>query len=142
MIAAVHTFRVPEWGTVTLVELIWLVLGVLGVAITAAALVLIARDRRVFYANIGTGLDPTRREAVHLLWRSHLLREAGRVFQMTIMLSIGAWACTQPPLVRPTITTPTGLIITFALFVWAAFAAGQSIADSLVRRRITEILDE
>lgn len=142
IVAAPHTYQVPEWGNATLIELTWLFLGTVGFAVTLASLLFIARDRMVFYRSLGLIDGTGRREAARLLWRSHLRREAGRVFQMAIMLSIGVWACLQPPIVRPTVTTPTGLILTFALFVWASFATGQSIADSLVRRRITEILDE
>lgn len=136
-----HVYRVPEWGNATLVEISWTLLGFVGLVATLIAMMRILQDRQAFYAEVERMWNPSKRRAARLLWRAHIRREAFRAFQMAIMLGIGLYAIDQPPLTRPTATTLTGMLITFAFFVWAAGTVFQSIADTHVRHELTEILD-
>jgi hypothetical protein len=132
------TFRVPEWGNVTVIEAGWTLIGLIGVIVTTLALLRIKGD------GLALALEPDghpeRRRAAELVWRSHLRREALRMVQNLMIVGVGVWSMTQAPVVRPAVATVTTLIITGTFMVMVGITVIQSVQDGRARREITDIL--
>ena len=104
--------EIPTWGTVTMIEAIWLATGIVTLLVTAPHLPPLVRELR----SIETG-----RPVLYRLHRGYVRREVGRMLQGAVICAIGVYAATQGSVVNG--TTWTGLAITVG-FLLIASAAG------------------
>ncbi len=128
--------EVPSWGTVTLVEALWTLAGVLMVAVSLWALPRVVGDYTL-----------TRRVPGHyslartLLARGHVRREALRLVQGIIVVTIGAYATlATPPQPGPSYISPVGIVLTAGLILLAAITAVQSILDRRQRDQAERLI--
>lgn len=117
--------EVPSWGTVSLIEALWTLSGVLMLAVSGWAFPKVLGDYVVTRRVPGHYSD-----ARELLARGHVRREAIRIAQGVIVLGVGLFAVfTEPVTPGPVVTTPLGLVLTAGLFALALLTAAQSILD-------------
>lgn len=128
--------EVPSWGTISLIEALWTLSGVVMLAASAWALPKVLGDYVI-----------TRRvpghysEARELLARGHVRREAIRVVQGLIVLGVGLFAAfTDPVSPGPVVTTPLGLVLTAGLFMLAILTAVQSVLDRRQRDQAERLI--
>lgn len=122
-------WNVPHWGTVTIIEVAWLLMGFVA-AVTCLYMlrVLLGDVRRVKHGPV----------TLRIVARSHLRRELVRLVQACAVVALGLYSIvteTSPPVI-----TPTGLFVTGLLFLVAFVSIVQSVWDQHDRQRIISAL--
>jgi len=127
---------IPQWGTVSLIEAIWTLVGILAVLVSLLSLPKVVVDFIVAKHAPQGKLAAAR----VLLARGHVRRELIRLAQGIIILSVGIFADLQPnPL---TSITLVGLAVTTGLVALAALVGLQSLLDRLQREQAEALLKE
>ena len=127
---------IPQWGTVSLIEGIWTLVGIVAVIVSLLSMPKVVVDYVVTkHAPRGKLAD-----ARTLLARGHVRRELIRLSQAFIILAVGLFADFQPnPL---TSITLTGLALTSGLVALAALVGLQSMLDRMQREQAEALLRE
>lgn len=127
--------RVPQYGTVSLLELVWTVSGV-------GLMVLIFVNFKDLLDEIGVrpGLRGAKeRHASLVIVHSYYRREFLRLFKSFIITGIGIVADVAPNLSH--YTNATGLVVTVGLFSLSALVGLQSVLDRIDRKRVSQIIE-
>lgn len=135
---SVIVYRVPEWGNATLIELLWLAMGLAGIAITLPNFIRLTSVKTML--EVVSLLDERRKEAAILIFHAHIRRELLRLVQMAAVVGLGIWAVTQASVTTPTYITWTNIIVTTIFFLVIGINVFQSFQDALIRREVTAIL--
>lgn len=117
---AVTLIQIPQWGTVTLLELIWTAIG------GATVLFVLCMLNVVFDGFRATEKGTVERMAAG----AYVRREIVRLAQGGLILGVGLYSDLQPPLVPgPGFVTPAGLILISSLYLLAILVVIQSFGD-------------
>jgi hypothetical protein len=137
LLASTLLIPVPQWGTASLIEIIWFVVGLCAFIFSMVAMPKVVTDYVLSRdaADRGSKVGKARL----LLARGHVRREVIRLIQSGIIMGIGAYALVQPNLF--TKITPSGLILTIGLVALAVLVAFQSLLDRNQRRHAEDVLD-
>lgn len=134
MIAARY-WEVPSWGTVTLVEAIWLFSGLMAIAFSIFHLKPLYDD--YILARF------SKRPALRLSAGAYFRREIIRFAQGICLTIVGVYACWVPnPLPGPAVVTVTGLILTCVLLLLSILVSAQSALDWRVRHEVQHLILE
>ena len=136
VLAATILVPIPQWGTVSLIEAVWTLVGIIAIMFSLWNLPRVVVDWVL--ARHATGGQWT--AARILIARGHIRRELIRFAQGVIIFAIGVYADIQPNLV-PQVTI-LGLIITAGLVLLAGLVALQSYLDRIQRKQAEEVLQE
>lgn len=134
MMLAEHLIHVPQYGTVSLLELAWTISGVMLLTVVAANL-------HDLFDEIGLrpGVRGAKeRQASIVIVRSYYRREFIRLFKAVIVTVIGVVADIAPNLTEYTNTT--GIVLTVGLFILSLLIGLQSILDRIDRHRVSRII--
>ena len=126
--------HVPQFWTVSLLELVWTISGVI-------LLVIVTLNFRDLLDEIGLrpGVRGAKeRHASLVIVHSYYRREFIRMFKAIIVIVIGIVADIAPNPIE--YTNATGLVLTFGLFTLSALVALQSILDRLDRHHVSRII--
>ena len=126
--------EIPEWGTVNLIEAVWLFSGLLAFACAALRAHPLVSDYRI--ANSIGEKD------LNVIARGYMRREFIRLAQASIIIAIGAYGAHEPSaLPGPARVSTTGLIITAGLISISFFVSLQSVLDWRDREKVNWILE-
>lgn len=121
--------HVPAWGTVSIIEAVWLLSGVVAVVFTLLHLKPLWLD----YVAARLVGEPV---IVATAW-SYFRREVIRFIQAAAILSVGVYAAVTEGLPY---VTPAALVFTVALFVISAAVSAQALLDWRTRKLIVDLL--
>jgi hypothetical protein len=125
--------EIPQWGTVTLIETVWLASGLVAFVFAALRMRPLLADYRLA---VEAGEDD-----VCIIARGYLRRETIRVAQAVCVISIGLYAAVDAPVVPgPARVSIVGLVITGVLITISLLVALQSFLDWRDRNEIRRIL--
>lgn len=128
--------EIPQWGDANLIEVVWLITGILMILVSLWALPKVIGD--YFITQRIPGHYTVART---LLARGHVRREVIRFAQGGIVTFIGVYAVLQPPPVPgPALVSPFALVLTAGLILLGALTAVQSVLDSRQRAIAEQIL--
>jgi len=132
---ATTLIRIPEWGSATILEIIWTLIG-------ATTLAVVTWNFAGAKANLITPVDledSYERDAAGVIRRGYLRREAVRFVTALMILSTGI---TGDVIHSPTsrFTTITGLWLTAAFFIIGLLNVVQSILDQRDRHEVRALL--
>lgn len=135
MTVASMLIRVPQYGTISLLEFFWTLGGVI-------LLVIVFVNFKDLLDEIG--LRPgarggKERQASLVIVHSYYRREFVRLFKAMIITTIGVIADASPNVSH--YTNATGLVLTLGLFSLSSLVAIQSILDRLDRKHVTRIIE-
>jgi hypothetical protein len=126
--------EIPSWGSASLIEIVWTLIGVGVIGVSLYALPRVVADWKL--AKRGQ-----RGPAMTLLARGHIEREFLRLAQGFIILAVGIYAAITPSIVPgPVVISLTGLVITAGLLLLGVLVAVQSIRDRQRRTAAERIL--
>jgi hypothetical protein len=130
---ATTLIEIPQWSTVTLIEAVWLLAGVIAFAFAALRMRPLLDDfRRAVEA---------REDDVCIIARGYLRRELIRVAQSLCVISVGLYAAAEAPAVPgPARISIIGLVVTAVLIAISVLVALQSFLDWRDRNEIRRIL--
>ncbi len=124
---------IPQWGTATLIEILWLVTGIIMVGVAGVYALPRVYGDYVITSRVPDAFTPS---AV-IIAKGRIRRELIRIAQGVIVFCIGAYACLVPsPIPGPAIISLTGVILTVGLFMLGLLTAVQSVLD---RRDATNV---
>lgn len=130
---ATTLIEIPQWGTTTLVEAVWLSFGLFALAVSGLRIRSLWGDYRDAIA-IG---EPD----LYIIARGYLRREIIRITQSCCISSIGLYAAQAAPTVPgPAQISFVGLVLTGVLISVALLVALQSIFDWRDRTQIQRII--
>lgn len=130
---ATVVITVPQWGTVTLIEAIWLASGLVAFALSLRRLPALLDDYRFAQMN--------QEDDLYVIARGYLRRELVRVLQAGAVISIGVYAAIQPsPVPGPAKITLVGLWLTATLISISVLVALQSYLDWRDREKVNRII--
>lgn len=122
--------EIPGWGDVSIIEAIWDFIGAASAAIILYSLYPVYVDWR----NASGILRP--------IAGGYFRREVIRLVQAIAVLGIGIYASLTPPAFHNhDYTTPTGIVLTFALFVIGVGIGLQSFLDKRLRSHLLGYLE-
>lgn len=125
--------EIPQWGTWTLIEALWLAAGVLALGVSSVRIRVLWWD---YQDTRALGEDDLR-----LLARGYLRREIVRIATATDIIAIGLYVGLQAaPVPGPAYVTVGALVLTAGLIVVALLVSVQSILDWRDRRAIREAI--
>ncbi len=136
VLASTLLLPVPQWGNVSLIEMVWTIVGTLALFATLWSLPKVTTDYILAkHATVGPLA-----EARVLIARGMIRREVIRLAQALIILMIGLYADFQPnPYTKITLV---GLVLTGGLVALAVLVAVQSYMDKLQRDAAEHVLKE
>ena len=123
---------VPAWGSVTIIEAIWLLTGISAMFFTAAHI------RPLYDDWVAARLDG--RPEIQLVAAGYLRREVIRFLQGVCLMSIGLYAAASEPAIGKNVVTPVGLVLTMVLFLLAVLVSVQSWWDWRTRHELTNLV--
>lgn len=132
--------EIPQWSTVTLIELIWLLAGILAFSISAVRFRPLLLDYRYTQA---LGEDD-----LCIIARGYLRREAVRVAQALCIISIGVYSAIAPPAFQQATganaarVSLVGVVITGVLISISLLISVQSSLDWRDRNQVKRIIKE
>jgi len=127
---------IPQWGTVSLIEAVWTLVGLVAVIVSGLSTPKVLVDYIVAKHAPPSALSDAR----VLLARGHVRRELIRLAQGLIILGVGLFADLTP---NPfTSITLAGLVLTTGLVSLAALVALQSTLDKIQRAQAEELLEQ
>lgn len=125
--------EIPEWGTITLIEVLWLASGLMALAFASLRI----RPLWIDY-------ELTKRLGdadLYIIARGYLRREALRIVTALAITFIGAYSVlTNPAFSGPARVSVGGLLVTASLFVVSLIVSMNSILDWHDRVRTMEII--
>lgn len=126
-------YEIPSWGSITLIELIWILIGVVQCAFCLLHMRALTEDWMV-----ATRQDrPVLRE---IAW-GYLRREIMRFLSGLAIVGLGIYTALEPnPLPGPAFITPTGIFISVILFFIAFTSAIQSVLDWRTRHLVQQLI--
>jgi hypothetical protein len=125
--------EIPEWGRVSLVEVLWLASGIM--ALTFATLRL--KPLWIDY-QITKRLD---HEDLCIISFGYLRREVLRIVSALSIVVVGVYTCaTNSAVPGPSRISVTGLVITASLFIISLAVSAQSILDWRDRNKTIAIV--
>lgn len=125
---------VPQWGNISLIEAIWVAVGLVALAISTVSIPKVVAD----YVLSRHAPPSPLGDARILLARGHVRRELIRTAQAWVIILVGIVAALTPnPL---TSVTLTGLAVVTGLVSLAALVALQSLLDKFQREHAESIL--
>jgi hypothetical protein len=130
---SVTLIEIPQWGSATLIEVIWLLSGLLAFVFTNLRLPSLWHDYR----------DTTEmhEEDLCLIARGYLRREAIRLLQSICIVSIGLYSVSQDPATPGAARVSiAGLILTAGLIMVSLLVAAQSYLDWRDREDVRRII--
>lgn len=126
--------EIPQWGTMTLVEAIWLFSGLLAFACASLRIHPLVNDYHV--ASVSGEKD------LHIIARGYMRREFIRITQASFIIAIGAYSALQPSVLPgPARVSVTGLIITAGLIAISFLVSLQSVLDWRDREEVKRLLE-
>lgn len=133
-------WTVPAWGDASLIELLWTATGLLTILVTGWALVQVLRAFAAV-VRLSSEAEPAVevRVLVLLAW-GYVRRELLRVTTGLLILGVGVLASLTPSPGGRNFVTPTGLVLTAALFLIAFLTSAQSVLDAKQRRQAEKLL--
>lgn len=127
--------EIPQWGTVTLIELVWLLGGLLAVFTSVIHLPVLVGDWKI--------AKQTNRETLVVVSWSYVRREAVRFFQGIIIVAIGTYAAIQAPLIPgPAIISFAALVLTAGLILLSLSISFMSWLDFKTRKDVEALIDQ
>lgn len=130
--------EVPSWGSVSLIEALWTLSGVVMIVVSAWALPVVVEDYVITKRVPGYYSD-----ARALIARGHVRREVIRLAQGGIVTVVGLFAIfTDPARPGPTLITPLGIVLTAGLIALALLTAFQSVLDRRQRDHAEALIGE
>lgn len=125
--------EIPQWGSITLIELIWLLSGVVAAGFTGSHLSALWKDYRA--------AKTTSNKVIMIMSRDYLRREVLRSLEAALILGLGGYAgVSDPPVPGPAFITIVGLVLTGVFLLIGTFVSIQSYWDWHSRKEIKEIL--
>lgn len=132
---AVTLIRVPSYGTVSLIEFIWTMTGLITILYCVFQL---RRAEFRLYDVKRSG----RNGSMILLAKGYVEREIVRVLQGVCIFGIGIYADVQTAPGGVNYITPAGIVITFALFMLGVLVVFQSVSDAMRAKKVSNVLYE
>lgn len=127
--------EIPQWGTLNLIEAIWLFSGLVALGFALLRIRSLWGD---YMATKKIGQDD-----LCIIARGYLRREAIRIAQAITIIGIGIYAGLDPPAIPgPARTSITGLVLTAALILVSALVSIQSLLDWRDREEVRRILED
>lgn len=128
-------WRIPEWGDATIIEAIWLLSGVLATMFALKHIRPLYHDLRVARLS--------KRPVLTAVAAGYFRREVIRLMQGLCLVSVGVYAVFIPnPIPGHAVVTPTGLVLTAALFSVSILISVQSIWDWRTRHIVQKLVEE
>ncbi len=125
--------EVPAWGTMTLIEAVWLASGLLALIVTGRHLFPLYDDWRV--------AKSTGRPVLEKVAWAYVRREIIRMAQGLCLVTVGAYAALQEQAIPgPAVVTITGLVLTVILLILALLISLQSVMDWRTRGEVQDLL--
>lgn len=128
-----HLIHVPGWGPTSIIEIAWMIVGVLVVCQVVYDLREVLRDL------LAADHFPDR--AVHEIAWGYVRRELARLFQASILLAVAVFAAVQYPLPGQN-TTHTGFGLQIAFVIVGLVVGLQSFMDRRQRAKVNRLLLE
>lgn len=129
-----HIIEIPSWGTLTLIEAIWLWSGLLALTFAGLRMSPLLDDYRL--------AGKTSERDLSVIARGYLRRELIRVAQACTIIAIGVYTALEPSSVPgPARTSVVGLVITAALILLSLLVSLQSYLDWRDREEVKWILE-
>lgn len=126
--------EVPSWGTMSLIEALWLGSGL-------TALVFALLRMRPLWDDMRNVRD-LKEDDLCVIAKGYLRRELIRLAQATCVISVGLYSAAEPSAIPgPTRVSIVGLVITTVLITISALIALQSYLDWRNRTAIKRILE-
>lgn len=127
--------EIPAWGTLTLIEAIWLVSGL-------TAMIFAGSHIRPLYDDWALARD-SGRPVLTAVAGGYLRREIVRLAQGVCLASIGVYAALEPPAIPgPAFVTPVGLVLTGVLLTVSLLVSVQSGWDWRTRHEVQRLIAE
>lgn len=130
---ATTLIQIPQWGSVTLFELLWVIIG--GVTTLFCHLML----RTVTLAYFSIPKETARR----IVARQYVRRELFRLSGGYSIFGSGIYLCLlDPPTPGPALTTPSGLVILAVIYYQGTLHVIQSYFDWRDRKKVVEEIEK
>lgn len=133
-------WTVPAWGDASLIELLWTATGLLTILVTGFYL---AQVLRSFAGVVQLAAETQPAVGVQVLvvlaW-GYVRRELLRFTTGSLIFGVGVLAIATPSPTGRSFVTPTGLVLTAALFLIALLTSAQSVLDGKQRRQAEKLL--
>ena len=139
---ATRLYEVPQWGTATLPEVIWLFSGVLALFFCAAHLPSLVRDYRAARTVKSSGAGLNQPRVLRLVAWSYVRRELIRLVQAGIIAGFGIYGTVIPPAAPgPAVISILGIILTGLFLIINFSVALMSWWDFKTRSQVQTLLE-
>lgn len=126
--------KIPAWGTVTLIEMIWTVIGVLSSIIVVADFHQASVDYKLV-------ISSSRNGAMKILAWGYVRRGALRGVTCASLLTVGVYSCIQASPNGVNYISIVGIVITVCFFFIGSVTALQAFFDYRQRKQVAEELE-
>lgn len=133
---AVTLIEVPAWGNTTLIEALWTLSGAISATVIFPNLLKVIAGYKIAWD------AKTERIGRRIAW-GYVRRELLRLSGALTIVGLGIYTDIQAPLMPgPSFITPTGIVLTVALFWLSAECGIQSVMDHRQRKAIHKALEQ
>lgn len=127
--------EIPSWGSMTLVEAIWLASGLIACLFTGMHIEPLYEDWLL--------ARNTERPVLGAVAGGYLRRELIRFIQGVMLTTIGLYAAIEPPAIPgPAVVSLVGLVLTAVLLSISFLVSVQSVWDWRTRQQIQDLVAE
>lgn len=138
---ATTTISIPSWGSVSLIDVLWMIAGVMGLIVASWGL-------RGSIENMGRVArqefsDIVERRGSVLITRNYILHDLLRITTFILVCFVGVIAITQgPPPGTAAVVTPVGLAISVLFFLIVIISGIHSYLDQRQRKLLDNLFSE
>lgn len=118
-----------QWGTASLIELLWTLTGLVGIYLTWANL----QDARQYITALEKVNGQKSSKEVKIIAFGHYRNELFRIMMFLVVTGIGVVAMLTPPAIKNSPVTPVSIAITLGLFTLTALLVMASFLDKRQR---------
>lgn len=130
---ATTLIEIPQWGNVTLIELIWLMTGVIAMLFTGIHI-------KPLWTDYNTS-RLTKNRILIVMARDYFRREILRCLEGSLITGLGCYVCALKPVAPgPAYISIVGLIVTIVFLLIGTFVSIQSNWDWYSRKEIQHLL--